>query len=421
MPEWVRCVLIVLCIVCSALFSGSEIAYTSLNETKLHSRVKERRVGARLAVRFYEQFGSGLIAILIGNNLVNIGSSSLATVLAVSLMGEGGAWIAVGIMTVLIITFGEILPKIIAAERPEAFASYMAVPMTAWSILVYPFVRVFRWILDLLGRIWKDSESDDSITEDDLETILDTVEDEGVVDEDVAELLQSAFEFDEVLAYEVITPRVDLVAIDLDEPREEMLRIAFASPFTRIPVYRGTTDHIVGILHLNQLYKTLVHEPDADIASLLMEPVFVHKTMPMPDVLRTMRQNKSHIVIVTDEYGGTMGILTMEDVLEQLVGEIWDETDTVEEELVRLSENRYEVDGDMRFLDFLDEFDKEQEDVEYDNATVGGWAVERLGGYPKLYESFVFEDLTVTVLKRERMRILRLLVEVNPKWEDEEE
>lgn len=421
MPEWVRCVLIVLCIVCSALFSGSEIAYTSLNETKLHSRVKERRVGARLAVRFYERFGSGLIAILIGNNLVNIGSSSLATVLAVSLMGEGGAWIAVGIMTVLIITFGEILPKIIAAERPEAFASYMAAPMTAWSILVYPFVRVFRWILDLLGRIWKDSESDDSITEDDLETILDTVEDEGVVDEDVAELLQSAFEFDEVLAYEVITPRVDLVAIDLDEPREEMLRIAFASPFTRIPVYRGTTDHIVGILHLNQLYKTLVHEPDADIASLLMEPVFVHKTMPMPDVLRTMRQNKSHIVIVTDEYGGTMGILTMEDVLEQLVGEIWDETDTVEEELVRLSENRYEVDGDMRFLDFLDEFDKEQEDVEYDNATVGGWAVERLGGYPKLYESFVFEDLTVTVLKRERMRILRLLVEVNPKWEDEEE
>ena len=421
MPEWVRCVLIVLCILCSAIFSGSEIAYTSLNELKLHKRVEEKKHGAKLAVRFHERFQNGLSAILIGNNLVNIGSSSLATALAISLMGEGGAWVAVGIMTVLIITFGEILPKIIAAESPEALASYTAFFLTVWNVLVFPFVWVFRKVLDALSRIWKNSESDDSITEDDLETILDTVEDEGVVDEDVAELLQSAFDFDEVLAYEVITPRVDLVAIDIDDSREEILKTAFASPYTRIPVYRDTTDHILGILHLNQLYKTLVHNPDADIAALLMEPVYVHKTMPLPDVLQTMRQKKSHLVVVTDEYGGTMGILTMEDVLEQLVGEIWDETDTIEEEFVELSENRYEVDGDMRFLDFLDEFDKEQDDVDYDNATVGGWAVERLGGYPKLYESFVFENLTVTVLKKERMRILRLLVEVNPAWEDEDE
>lgn len=421
MPEWVRCILIIVCIVFSAMFSGSEIAFTTLNEVKMQKRMEENRKGAKAALRFHRNFNNGLIAILIGNNLVNIGSSSIATALAISLMGEGGAWVATGIMTVLIITFGEILPKILAAERPEGLASLTAAPLEVFSVLLFPLIWVLRKLLDLLSRIWKNSASDDIITEDDMETILDTVEDEGVVDEDVAELLQSAFDFDEVLAYEVITPRVDMVAIDLDDPREEILKTAFASPYTRIPVYHDTTDHICGILHLNRLYKTLVHDPDAEIEPLLMEPTFVHKTMALPDVLNLMRKRKSHLVIVTDEYGGTMGILTMEDVLEQLVGEIWDETDTIEEEFIEIGENCYEADGDMRLKDFLDEFDKEDEDEEDDNATVGGWAVERIGGYPKLHESFVFEDLTVTIIKKDRLRVLRVKVEVDPQWEDEDE
>lgn len=421
MPEWVRCILIIVCIVFSAMFSGSEIAFTALNEVKMQKRMVENRKGAKAALRFHRNFNNGLIAILIGNNLVNIGSSSIATALAISLMGEGGAWVATGIMTVLIITFGEILPKILAAERPEGLASLTAAPLEVFSVLLFPLIWVLRKLLDLLSRIWKNSASDDIITEDDMETILDTVEDEGVVDEDVAELLQSAFDFDEVLAYEVITPRVDMVAIDLDDPREEILKTAFASPYTRIPVYHDTTDHICGILHLNRLYKTLVHDPDAEIEPLLMEPTFVHKTMALPDVLNLMRKRKSHLVIVTDEYGGTMGILTMEDVLEQLVGEIWDETDTIEEEFIEIGENCYEADGDMRLKDFLDEFDKEDEDEEDDNATVGGWAVERIGGYPKLHESFVFEDLTVTIIKKDRLRVLRVKVEVDPQWEDENE
>lgn len=421
MPEWVRCILIIVCIVFSAMFSGSEIAFTALNEVKMQKRMEENRKGAKAALRFHRNFNNGLIAILIGNNLVNIGSSSIATALAISLMGEGGAWVATGIMTVLIITFGEILPKILAAERPEGLASLTAAPLEVFSVLLFPLIWVLRKLLDLLSRIWKNSASDDIITEDDMETILDTVEDEGVVDEDVAELLQSAFDFDEVLAYEVITPRVDMVAIDLDDPREEILKTAFASPYTRIPVYHDTTDHICGILHLNRLYKTLVHDPDAEIEPLLMEPTFVHKTMALPDVLNLMRKRKSHLVIVTDEYGGTMGILTMEDVLEQLVGEIWDETDTIEEEFIEIGENCYEADGDMRLKDFLDEFDKEDEDEEDDNATVGGWAVERIGGYPKLHESFVFEDLTVTIIKKDRLRVLRVKVEVDPQWEDEDE
>ena len=422
MSDTVRYILIVVCIVLSAAFSGSEIAFMQLNPTKLRHEVEQKGSKlAALALRFRERFDSGLIAILIGNNLVNIGSSSVAAALAISLMGEKGAWVATAIMTVLIITFGEILPKIIASERAEGVAKIMALPLTAIWMLLFPLIWLLEQFLKLLSGIWKDSESDDSVTEDDMETILDTVEDEGVVDEDTADLLQSAFDFDEVLAYEVITPRVDLVAIDLDDPREEQMKIAFASPYTRIPVYRDTPDHIVGILHLNHLYKAMVEDPDVPIGKLLMPVVYVHKTTPLPDVLDTMRRKKSHMVVVTDEYGGTMGILTMEVVLEQLVGEIWDETDKIEEEFVEVGENRYEVDGDMRLVDFLDEFDKEEEDLDDDNATVGGWAVEMLGGYPKLYDSFVYEDLTVTVLKKERMRILRLSVERNPYWVDEED
>lgn len=421
MPDWIRIPLIAVCIFLSAMFSGAEIAYNALNDGKLRRKAEEGDKRAEKALRFYEKFDSGVIAILLGNNLVNIGSSSIAAALAISLMGEGGAWIATAIMTVLIITFGEILPKILASERPERFAEALAYPLSWLRTALYPLVWTLQRFLAVLSRAWEDNASDETITEDDLETILDTVEDEGVVDEDVAELLQSAFDFDDVLAYEVITPRVDMVAIDLDDPREKQLKIAFASPYTRLPVYRETPDHIVGVLHLNRLYKSLVQNPEIGIKKLMMPAVFVHKTTPLPDVLNTMRKKKSHLVIVTDEYGGTMGILTMEDVLEQLVGDIWDETDVIEQEFTEIAPNRYEVDGDMRLIDFLEEFDKEPEELDDDNATVGGWAVEMVGGYPKRLDSFVYENLTVTILKKERMRVLRLLVEVNPDWEDEDE
>ena len=421
MPEWSRYLLIVISIILSAIFSGAEIAYNSVSEVKLRLSSEKGDKAAKQALRFYEHFDSGVIAILLGNNLVNIGSSSLAAAIAISLLGESGAWIATAIMTVLIITFGEILPKIIASERPESFAKAFSYPLTALGIVLFPIVWTLQKLLESISKIWKNNTSNESITEDDLETILDTVEDEGVVDEDVAELLQSAFEFDDVLAYEVITPRVDMVALDIDDPREKMLKTALASPYTRLPVYRETPDRIIGILHLNHLYKALVEDPEVNIRKLLMPAIYVHKTTPLPDVLNTMRKKKSHMVIVTDEYGGTMGILTMEDVLEQLVGDIWDESDVIEQEFVEVAPNRYEVDGDMRLIDFLHEFDKEEEDLDDDNATVGGWAVEMVGGYPKRLDSFVYENLTVTILKKEKMRVLRIAVEVNPEWEEDEE
>ncbi len=421
MSDLIRFILILICILLSAAFSGSEIAFNSLNESRIRHDAEAGNRRKKQVLRFYERYESGIIAILLGNNFVNIGASSIAAAIAISLLGESGAWVATVIMTVLIITFGEVLPKIVASQNPYRFAEIVAFPLSVLRVLLFPLVWILQRFLKRLSSAWKDNTSDDIITEDDLETILDTVEDEGIVDEDVADLLQSAFDFDEVLAYEIITPRVDMVAIDLDDPFEKQLKIALASPYTRLPVYRETPDHIVGVLHLNRLYKALVDQPTVSVRKIMMPPVFIHKTTPLPDVLNLMRKKKNHLVIVTDEYGGTMGILTMEDVLEQLVGEIWDESDVIEEEFVKTGLNSYEVDGDMRLKDFLDEFDKEAEDLDDDNATVGGWAVEMVGGYPKRLDSFRYEDLTITILKKERMRVLRLLVEVDPEWEEETE
>ena len=410
MSLWLYILGIVLCIVLSAFFSGSEIAFSSANDTRL-KLLSEKGGAARTAYRVYLDFDRVLIAVLVGNNLVNITASSLATVIAVFLMGDKGAWVATAVMTVLIITFGEIMPKLIAGNAPEETCVKTAVPLRLWAGLLRPLLFAASGMLRGVSKLWETKADEDAVTEDDLETILETVEDEGVVDEDTADLLQSALSFDDVQAYEIITPRVDLVALDTEDSREKNLGILLSSPYTRLPVYTGTPDNIVGILHLNMVLKELAENKDADLFADLMEPLFVHKTMPLDDVLALMREKKFHLAVVTDEYGGTMGILTMEDVLEQLVGEIWDESDVIEEELVQKDERTWEVDGDMRLGDFLEAFGFDEEDLDDDNATVGGWATEMLGGYAKKRESFTFGTLRVTVLQVHARRILRLEVE----------
>ena len=349
----------------------------------------------------------------------------MATVIAIDIMGDKGTWVATAIMTVIILTFGEIVPKIIAVQAAFSFTHIAAVPLKALMIITFPIVWLIQRVLKALDKLIKkeDEEPADAITEDDLETIIDTVEDEGVIDEDRADLLQSALDFDDVLAYEVITPRVDMVTIDIEDSFGEILETANDSGYTRIPVYEDTVDNIIGILHLNHFYKMLAEKPDGfDIRDILMPVNFVHKTMPLDDVLKEMKRRQCHMVIVTDEYGGTMGCLTMEDVLEQLVGDIWDETDDIEPEITQTGEDTYDVDGDMRIEDFLDEMDIDDRDFDDDNATVGGWAIEMLGDYPKVGDMFEYKNLTVTVKKLQNRRVVLVGVKVWPvKEEDEEE
>jgi CBS domain containing-hemolysin-like protein len=415
---------IVLLILLSAFFSGSEISYASASDVKLRKaaeNAKKKNSKETYANQIKDDYENALISILIGNNLVNIASSAVATVIAIGLMGDAGAGVATLIMTVIIIIFGEITPKIVAARRPEDFAFAAAVPLHWFTFVTKPLVLIFSALTKALGNLWEESAVDDAVTEDDLETIFETAEDEGVVDEDTADLLQSALEFDDVLAYEIITPRVDMEAIDIEDSDEEIIDQIMKTGFSRLPVYEDTPDTIIGIAHVNQCLRSLAAGEKFDLRSLMMEAHFVHKTMPLDDVFETMQREGCHMVIVTDEYGGTMGILTMEDVLEQIVGEIWDEKDEIDEEFVEVDPTHYEVDADMRLEDFFDELDLDEEKLDDDNATVGGWAIEMLGGYPEAGESFEYENVKVTVAETEGMRVTELLAEVILEEEETEE
>ena len=294
-------------------------------------------------------------------------------------------------------------------------------PLHWFTVVTKPLVLIFSAFMKAVGSLWEESAVDDAVTEDDLETIFETAEDEGVVDEDTADLLQSALDFDDVLAYEIITPRVDMEAIDIEDSRQEIIDQIMKTRFSRLPVYEDTPDTIIGIAHVNQCLRSLAAGEEFDLRSLMMEAHFVHKTMPLDDVFETMQREGCHMVIVTDEYGGTMGILTMEDVLEQIVGEIWDEKDEIDEEFVELDPTHYEVDADMRLEDFFDEMDLDEDEMDDDNATVGGWAIEMLGGYPEAGESFEYENVKVTVAETEGMRVTELLAEVMPEEEEDEE
>lgn len=408
-------------LVLSAFFSGSEIAFAKANRMRLRAATEQGSVLSKIAYYIYQSYDNALVTILIGNNLVNIAASSVATIIAIALIGDNGAWVATLAMTILIITFGEIVPKIVASQVPEGFAKAVSIPLRALMTLLFPLVWLLSLLLRGVDKLLKKRVGDTpSVTEEDLETILDTVEDEGVIDEDRADLLQSALDFDEVLAYEILTPRVDMVAIDIDDDKDEILRTIFDSPYSRIPIYRDTVDNVIGVLHLNRVFKALADGAEINLSQMMMPATFVYKTMALPDVLKVMKKRKSHLVVVTDEYGGTMGVLSMEDVLEQLVGDIWDESDEVDEEIVSLGGGRFDVDADMRIEDFFEELDIDDRDFDDDNTTLGGWVIEQLGRYPRVGDQFDYRNLTITIKKRRKLRVIRLLVVAHPVEEEPE-
>ena len=409
-------IIIVICLAFSAFFSGSEIAYASAGEVRLRCAAEEKgSLAARLALKIHSDYDKALATILIGNNLVNIAAESVATVIVISLLGESFAWVATIAMTALVLIFGEITPKVIAKAMPEAFATLFAIPLQGLAIITKPIVFLVDSALKLVSKLWtRNVEEAPSVTEEELETVIDTVEAEGVIDEDKCELIQSVFDFGDVQAYEIITPRVDMLSIDMESTHEEMVEIILNSNYSRIPFYNDTPDHIVGVLHVNVALKELVENPNVDLTTLLMPTVYVHKTMPLDDVLSTMRREHSHMAVVTDEYGGVMGLLTMEDVLEQLVGDIWDESDEIEPEIVELCDGCFEIDGDMRIEDFFDEVDFDDRDFDDDNATVGGFVVELLGRYAEVGDVATYENITFTVLEVEERRIIKMNVKVAP-------
>ena len=413
-------ILIVLCLLGSAFFSGTEIAYTSLNKLKLRQDGDNPKGSARLVHYIYNHYDRALSTLLIGNNLVNIAATSLATVLAVRLSAtmagritdEQASSIVTVVMTVIILIVGEITPKMIARRCSDTIAKISAWPLLILMILLFPAVLVTTWIVNLCSKLWTPKEGRKvTITEEEFENILDTAEDEGIIDENETELLQSALEFSDMDAGDILTPRIDVVGFEIGDSTEEVLRTINETQFSRYPVYEKTIDHVVGILYVKHLLQELIDHKEVKLEDLMLEPVFIPKSMKLDAIMNEFRTGQTHMAVVADEYGGISGIVTMEDVLEQLVGEIWDENDDIVNEWQLLSPDRYEASGDMNLSDFLDELDLDEDKVETECATLGGWATENIGAMPVPFDAFDYENYTILVMHvDDNHRITRLLI-----------
>ena len=427
-------IVIVLMVLLSAFFSSSEIAINSLNPARLKKAIDSGDKTAKIAYNLSENFTSTLCTILIGNNLVNTAATTAATVVILRLLSKSnfaGAdelapVLTTVVMTIVILTFAEILPKNFGKARPEKWSRFVAYPIKVLTWLMFPAVFIVTAAMKALRRIWgTDDEDAPTVTEDELSTIIETVEEEGVIDEDQGELLQSTLEFPETTVREIMTPRIDMVQIDIDDDPETILQIAEQSRYSRIPVYRDSIDNIIGILVLNHFYKELTevggHVEAIDLEALLIKPKFVHKTMRLPNALGVMREHQTHILVIVDEFGGTMGIVTMEDILEELVGDIWDESDEIVKEFRKTGENTYEVSGDMNIDDFFAEIEHEDDDFECEYKTMGGWAVEATDADPHVGDSFTYKNLCIVVDEMDDMRVTQLTVLVTPIPEDEDE
>lgn len=414
---------IVLCICFSAFCSASEMAYSSCNAMRLESMKNSGSKRAGRAVLITEHFDDALSAILIGNNLANIGASSLASVLVIMLTGtEDYAWLATLILTLLVIIFGETMPKITTKKNPNTVAVRHSGAVRFMMIILRPLIWLVVKLIHLITfKLPVPDQGGPEEAVEELQSIIETAEVEDVLDEDQSELLQAAIDFAEVSAMEVMTARVDVCAIDIDDDWEDIISVIEEAPYSRLPVYEDGMDNIIGVLYLNHFLKALSDGDRVDIRKLLMPPCYVYKTMKLPAVLNQLRHAKQHLAIVTDEYGGTLGVLSMEDVLEQIVGDIWDETDIVEQEMVCRSDGSYELEGIMLLEDFLEAVGLNAQDFQAESNTVGGWTLEMFGGFPKVGDSFRYENMTVTVLSMvDGRRVGKVLVQLDKKKEEEQ-
>ena len=405
---------LVFLVLCSAFFSASETAYTSLNLVRMKRMAADGDTRAAKVLKLAERYESLLSSILIGNNIVNILASSLATVLFVRALGNKGVTVSTLVITVVILLVGEVTPKNIAKEHAETIAMKFYPVLFALTKLFTPL----NWLLGcwqkLIGKVVKPAE-DRGYTEEELITIVEEAENEGGIDAHESELIKSAIEFTDVDVEEILTPRVEIQAMELGASDNEISNLFQESGYSRLPVYQETVDNIVGILHEKDFYANRGKVP---VRELMSTPTYVMQNTKVSDLLKLLQKTKSHMAVVVDEYDGVQGIVTMEDILEELVGEIWDEHDEVVEEYRALPDGGYLVDGGANLDDMLELFDIHKE---YDTVTVNGWVREELGRFPKAGDSFECDNLIVTVEKAEKRRATEVRVVPKPAEEDAEQ
>ena len=417
-------VVIAILVVLSGIFSMSDMVYGVVNQLRLKKDVEKGSKRAKIALDFASNYDTTISTILFSNNLVNIAASSLSAIVGLrifsSLDHDLAGTITSLILLVIILIFGEICPKVIGRVFSYPLSKLLAYPILVLKYVFFPFVYVTsafgRLLTKPITKI-KESDDDEPISDEELQEMVDQIEEDEVIDEDQAELLRSAIEFKETEAHEIMTPRIDMFAFNIDDNIEELTHDDDIFAHSRIPVYKDTIDNIIGILPTKRVLKNMLAKQKINVLEMILPVEFVPGSMPISNILSKMKNSQTHIVIVKDEFGGTDGLLTMEDILEELVGEIWDETDIPIEFYKKLNENTYVVDGSMNIDDLFELLDKELlEDNEF--TSVGGWVIDKLERFAKIGDSFDYENLTVTVLDATEFTVEKVKI-VKHKIEEE--
>ncbi len=414
---WIFAIALVLC---AAYFGVAETAFASASRNKLKTAADRGDPKAQKALDVLDNFDRAITTILIGTNIVHIATASIVTVAVTRRWGLSAVSVSTILTTLVVFFAGEMLPKSIAKKYPERFSKATAGSLLALMTLLYPLSAALTWIGQTAAKLTK-GDAEISVTEDELYDIIEDMTEEGSLDEEQGDLISSALQFGEVTVESILTPRVDLEAIDIEDSLEEILSQIKSQNHSRLPVYEGSIDNIIGILQIRRFIKAYLHEKDAlDLRSLLDQPFFIHQSTKIDELLPIMSKKRQNMAVVTDNYGGTLGIVTVEDILEELVGEIWDEDDVVEEPFVELEEGVLLVDADESVSDVMAELDYEdpEEDEELVNTRMGEWAYEQFTAIPKVGDSFRYHALEVTVSAMEHNRIRKLKVTLLPEEEE---
>lgn len=410
-------------IILSGFFSSSEMVYATVNQLRLKKRGKKYKV-AKIAYKLAEDFDATLTTILFSNNLVNIAATSLATILATEIflvdpVAQWGALITSASLLILLLIFGEILPKVIGKAFSYRLSLLFALPIRLFQIIFFPFVWISTKVGTLLSYPFRKNigPREETISNDELNEMIDTIEEEGVIDEDQGEFVRSAVTFKDTEAHEIMTPRIDIFSFDMSDGVDELLNSEFIYKYSRIPIYVDRLDNLQGTLPTKTLLRKLLKGEKVgkkEIKEMLIEPQFVPFSMGISEILENMKKTKNHVAYVIDEFGGISGMLTMEDILEELVGDIFDETDVVKEDVKKIKRNLYEIDGSMNIDDFFNLVDVERpENVDF--TSVGGWVIDVLERFPKLGDKITYKNLTLEVIDAKEFTVEKVLVKVKRK------
>ena len=414
----IHIIIIVVCVLLSAYFSATETAFSTFNRIRVKNMAEKGNKKAALALRLADNYDSLISAILIGNNIVNILASAMATLLFAKLIANQdlAATVSTAVLTIVILVFGEISPKTIAKYNPERFVLFSAPIINFVRVLLFPFIIIFNGWQKLLAKLFKKNE-DQGMTEEELISIIEEAEEEGDIDKEESDLIKSAIEFGDLEVGDIFTPRIDITALPVGADKETVAKTFSESGYSRLPVYDGDIDNVVGILYYKDFY-TVAYKTNVALEEIIKPVIYVAKTQPVNELMKELQEKQLHMAVVTDEFGSTAGIVTLEDILEEIVGEIWDEHDEIIEEIKEVGENEYVVSGKANTEKLFDELDIDLDD-EIDAVTVGGWAMEVLGKIPEVGDTFEEHGVAVEVLEMDGRRVES--VHVLDKREDEDE